>query len=202
MPTYLTYDIYTPEPDTVFDLQGGPACDVVIRGEVWNNRTNAVYDPARQDYIWSWRRVFRTLPLRMVVVNWFKSRKGAATPFWVRFPAAAFFTAASASSGASAIRLVNNNALVALTGVRRHVWCAATGHERAYRLSNPVLQMDGTVEVTVTPTLAANLASGAALDLFLFCRYGSDELSFSASGLGPYQECDESFVEKQRDTPE
>lgn len=202
--TYLSVPIYAPEADTYSALVGGPADSKVLRGDVWNNRPGAEYDPARQDMAWGWNRILRTRAQKMALINWFKYCKGAVRNFWVRFPAPAFYTTATASSGAATITLTNNGAYNALVGVRRHVWCAVTGHDRGYRISNPTLIGGGaTLSVTVSPVLAADLPAGSALDLLLYSRYTGDELEFQTSALGPgITEAQETFVEIQRDTPE
>lgn len=202
--TYLSKPVYIPDPDTFASMSGGPACSKVVRGDVWNNRTGAEYSPARQDLTWGWNRILRNRSQRMSLVRWFKYCKGALRNFWLRFPAPSFYTSLSASSGASTVTILNNGSYNALVGVRRHVWIGAAGHDRGYRISNPVLSVDGlTVQLTVTPTLAAGLPANSGLDILIYGRYTGDELDLQASNLGPdITEAQETFVEVQRDTPE
>lgn len=193
--TYSGYPIFDPAPD------GGQSTELVndyeLVGELWQQRTKVVNEVTElvinRDFF------LKTYADRALFREFFDSRKGSATAFWIIERRASLILYAAATAGASSIQVdpfANTTSIGSLS--KRYVRSRTTGD--VYLLSNPVA---GSTYNTfdVTPVIATALAVDERLDNLLFVRFDDDTLDLNIGRLESHTEIRCKFRELQGETP-
>jgi len=197
MVTYQSFEIFEYNPEQAIDFSiNNP---FLMVGEPWQHQTKFTNEaPERMvDVVLLMNGVTERASMR----DFFDSKKGKETAFWIKSKKADMVVSEAIGSGNSTIKLVPSEEIFGLSNVTRHVWIPSI--DQLTKVSNPQIADGGdTITIDLDPALSGDLKAGAKIHNLYLVRFDSDTFGIRGTRINEaVTECEFRLRELQGETP-
>lgn len=200
MATYLGLDIFELEPREVIaeDIRN----DYFVRGQVWQKQDKVVREKTERsiEYVLIQRNQAERATLR----QFFDSKLGRVTPFWVKSYITDYRTKVLAITGEDSITVKTEFGIAELLLLTRHVFIPVTNDFRRIAGVATGTTKDELV-IILDSGISADLPPNSAIQNLYFSRFETDNLDIETNGLSHRPVTTTSLVrfrELQKETPD
>lgn len=194
MVTYAGYELWSPVRHDTQSM--GTTNNSYIIGEFWQHQLKYSDQPSEVSMRLTMLQF--TAAERKALRDFFDSKFGQVTPFWLRSYKRNFVVATAAINGATDVVVEESGQRAGLNGITRHVYIPELDICR--KISSHTVGAS-TVTLTLDSGITGPLSAYARLENLYLVRFDVDTLEISSIETDGVSMSDISLIEVQRETP-